>query len=392
MATEGATRTVSADPVAAARALGPEIAASAAHSEANGRVSPGMLRSLQDAGLLRMFLPREVEGTEVAFPTIVEAIEEVARHDGSAGWITMIGSGTNFLLTSLPVDVVHDVFGADPDIATGGLLQSLGRAVRVEGGYRVSGRWPFGSGCEHCSWLIGGAKLFDGDEPVLDDEDRPVARMFLFPAEAVEIHSTWHVSGLRGTGSHDYEVRELFVPEAHAFGLTGDRSAFGFPHARMPLFGMLSLSLAAAILGMARGALDALIDQVRPRELASGPLRDRPLLQASVAQAEGLVRAARAFVHDEGKRAWSKAVSGAEASDVDDLTMRLAGSHAARACTEAVQIVFMAAGTAGIYETSPIQRFHRDVMAAQQHGLVAYYSYEHLGREWLSRRPEESRG
>ena len=370
------------DPLSGARRLDEEIRAAAPDTERQGRASPGLLGLLREAGLFRMWLPSEVGGTEIPVPEILRVYEQLARCDGSTAWITMIGSGTNYLLTALPPEVVHEVFAADPDIATGGLLQPRGRATRVAGGYRVSGRWPFGSGCEHCSWMIGGALVMEGDVPALDDAQRPIARMFAFPSEAVEIHRTWSVSGLRGTGSHDYEVRDRFVPEEHAFALLGERSAFPFAHGRLPLMGSLAVTVAAVLLGMARAAVDALIEQVASAG-GGGAVVERPLLQERVAEAEALVRAARAFVFDVTHDAWTKAVAGDEVSPVDDLLLRLASSHAARACTKAAHLVFTAAGTAALYDASPIQRVHRDILAAQQHGVVAYYTYEELGRHLI---------
>lgn len=378
------TRSVPADPLEAAVALGPEVAAEAERTERAGRISTELWANIRDAGLLRMWLPEEVGGSATDLPTIAAVCEELGRHDGSTAWVTMIGSGTNYLMTSLPEEVVHEVFAPDPDIATGGFLVPLGRARTVNGGYRVSGRWSFGSGCELTRWMIGGAVMIDDEgEPEVDDEGQRITRMFAFPTEDVTIHRTWDVSGLRGTGSHDYEVDDLFVPAERAFLLSGDRTAFGFPHAHLPLMGTLGSQLAAVLLGMARGALDAVIDQIAGSSHRTGPPKERPLLQARLAEAEGLIRSSRAFLYDALERAWSRAVAGEPATREDDFALRLAASHAARACTDVADLTLTAGGTASLYAKSPVQRFHRDIYAAQQHGLIAYYSFEGLGRELI---------
>lgn len=376
-------RDVPEDPLAAVRALGPSIAAAAADTERERRVSHELLDSLRNAGVFRMGLPRGAGGSATDLPTILAVFEEVARRDGSAGWITGIGAGTNFVLTALPADAVRTVFAADPDTITGGTWLARGRAVRVEGGYRVSGRWPFGSGCEHCSWLIGGCVVFDDGEPVLDGQERPVQRVMLFPRDEAVIHDTWTVSGLRGTGSHDYEVEDLFVPDEHSFGLFDDRQAFPFAHARMPVMGTLAVMLAAVILGMARGAIDTLTAQVRGQRVGGGLVKDRPLIQVRVAEAEALVRSARAFVFATSTRVWRSAVARETIPTHDDVLLRLAASHAARVSSEAAHLMFTAGGTAALYHDNPLQRFHRDILAARQHGLVAFYSYEGLGRDLL---------
>ena len=380
-------RTVPVDPLAAAAALGPDVAGAAEQTERAGRISTELWEKIRDAGLLRMWLPKEVGGSETELPTISAVCEELGRHDGSAAWVTMIGSGTNYLMTSLPADVVREIFAPDPDIATGGLLVPLGRARRVDGGFRVSGRWSFGSGCELTRWMIGGAVMVDErGEPELDDEGKRVTSMFAFPTEDVTIHRTWDVSGLRGTGSHDYEVEDVFVPEERAFLLSGDRTAFAFPHARLPLMGALGSQLAAVLLGMARGALDALLDQVAGSAHRLGPPRDRPLLQARLAEAEGLIRSSKAFLYEALERAWARAKAGDPPTAEHDFALRLASSHAARSCTKVADLALTAGGTASLYAKSPVQRFHRDIYAAQQHGLIAYYSFEGLGKELMAGR------
>ena len=375
---------VPTDTLAAAAALGPRIAAEAAETERRGRMSDGLWTAIREAGLLRMWLPEEVGGSALPLPTITAVCEEVARYDGSTGWVTMIGSGTNYVMTSLPEDVVRRIFEPDPDISSAGLLVPLGRARRTEGGYRLTGRWPFGSGCEHSHWMIGGAVIVDVDgEPETDEKGARISTMLAFPTADATIHATWNVSGLHGTGSHDYEVTDLFVPADHVFMLTGDRTAFAFPHAYLPFRGALACQAAAVLLGMARGALDALLDQIADADHRMGAPKDRPLLQARIAQAEALVRSARSFLYDAVDEAWAHAVAQEAPTLADDFALRLASSHAARAATEVAELTLTAGGTAALYAQSPVQRFHRDIHVAQQHGIIAYYTFEELGRDLL---------
>jgi indole-3-acetate monooxygenase len=377
-------RDVPEEPLRAAAALGPAIRAAAPEIERTRRIPADLLEALREAGLFRMVLPREVGGSATPLPAILAALEEVARHDGSTGWITMIGSGTNYLLTALPPDVVHEVFEADPDIATGGVVMMRGRAKRLTDGYVVSGRWPFGSGCEHCVWLTGGCMVVDdGGEAELDELGKPLARMLLFHRDDVVIHDTWRVAGLRGTGSHDYEVEELFVPAAHSFELVGTRSAFAFPHARLPLLGTLAVILVSVMLGMARGALDTVRQQMAGRDGGTAPT-DRPLLLERVARAEGLLRAARAYVFDGADQAWRAAAAGKDAPPEIALQLRLSASHAAWACSEAVHVAYTVGGSAAVYDDSPLQRFQRDIMAAQQHAIIAFHTFEGLGRDLIA--------
>ena len=371
------------NPLTAAISLGPTIAAKAEETEKQRRISPELLALLRDAGLFRMVLQREVGGTSTDLPTVLATYEEIARHDGSTGWVTMIGSGNNYILSALPQQVVEAMFSPNPNIATGGFMAPRGRAVKVEGGYRVTGRWPFGSGCEHCDWLLGGCIVYDGDTPVMEDE-RPLVRMMVFPKSNVKIHDTWNVAGLRGTGSHDYEVSDVFVPHDYSFLLGVDLPAFSSPHARVPLWGLLGVCLASVILGIARGALDAFGHYARTRKIGQELVMDQPLVQLRYAEAEGLVRSARSFVFDKVERVWDSAVKEQDIGPEWDTLMRLSASHAARACTDAVHLVFTAGGTEALYHESPLQRFQRDILTAQQHGMVAFYSLAGIGKTLLS--------
>lgn len=385
-------RDVPESPLAAAIALGPMISAAADDTERRRRVSPELLGALRDAGVFRMGLPRELGGSAVDLPEMMAVLEEIARHDGSTGWIAGIGSGTNLILTALPTDVAHDVFLGDPDIATGGTWLPRGRARLVEGGYRVSGRWPFGSGCEHCDWLIGGCVVEDENGPVVDEQERRVVRVMVFPRDQAVIHDTWNVMGLRGTGSHDYELADVFVPKGYAFQIGSDLPDFSFTHARMPLFGMLAVTLAAVLLGIARGAIDAFGRYARSQRAGEHFVKDLPLIQARTAEAEALVQSARAFAFGTAARVWDEARSGEAILRRDDLMLRLAASHAARACADAVHLVFTAGGTAALYADSPLQRYQRDILAAQQHGMVAFYSFQGLGKGLLDEPPENEAG
>jgi alkylation response protein AidB-like acyl-CoA dehydrogenase len=380
---DAATDPTPENPLAAAIALGPAIAAAAVDTERRRRISPDLLQALKRAGFMRMWLPREVGGTAYAFPKILEVFEALARYDGSTAWVTMIGSGTNFLFTGLPRDTVHEIFEPDPDIVTAGFLSARGRAEGVEGGYRISGRWQFGSGCEHSDWLMGGCSIVEGDTPVVDDQGRPQMRMMVFPRDAAVIHDTWRAAGLRGTGSHDYEVEGLFVPEGRTFRLFVDRPDFDFVHGRMPLFSTLATCMGTLALGMARGAIDALVEHARTRRFGEGLVKDLPLIRTRVAEAEALVLSARAFLFGGVERAWSQAVANEEIAARDAVLLRLAASHAVRSSAEAIQLMFLAGGASALNESNPLQRFQRDILATQQHLITAFHTFEGLGRELL---------
>jgi alkylation response protein AidB-like acyl-CoA dehydrogenase len=356
--------------------LAPAIRAASEAIEAERRLPASLVRQLVDAGLFRMMLPRAYGGFEADPLTVFEVVEAVSRVDGSAGWIVMIASGTPaFVAPFLPEDVACDIFVRDPDAVVVGGLAPGGRAVAVDGGYRVTGRWPFGSGCEFSTWLLSGVVIHDGDAPRLDRQGKPVRRLALLPAAGCTVLDTWHVAGLRGTGSHDYTASDLFVPREHTVAPGEDALIQSGP---LYAIRFLLVTHAAHALGVARHAIDAFTAFA-----ALGDVRAKPLAQLRAARAEALVSSARAFVLAAMDDAWRAASAGAEVTLAQRVQLRLAITNAVQSAKEAVALLYEAAGGAAIYATSPLERCFRDIHVATQHAIVATPSYELFGRALL---------
>lgn len=373
-----------------AKSLGEQIRAAAPQVERERRVPASLLDALKRAGIFRMSLPEAFGGYEMDALTVVRVIEEVSRHDGSTGWIVMIGATSNHVSAFLPRKIAEEIFANEPDIITGGLLfPPIGRAVQVEGGYRITGHWPFGSGCEHCSWLFGPCTVFEGDKPKMNEQGEPEARLVLFPASAVTIHDTWHVSGLRGTGSHHYELQDLFVPTERTLQFRKDLPPqTGGALYRLPMLGLIPPYMAAVALGVARGSIDAFVEYARNKSTRDGPLVERSLIKSRVAEAEAIVRSARAFVFDVTKEVWRKAQSALEITPHDVTLLRLSGAHAAHTCAHAVDLMYTAGGAASLYESSALQRHLRDINAVKQHGLMGFGIYEEVGKSLLEQQEQ----
>src|SRR3954470_10439873 len=298
--------------VEAAQALEPRIKAAADQLERSRRGPDDLIQALGEAGVFRMLVPASLGGGEVDPVTQMEVLESIARADGSAGWVWAILSGTAWTPSSLRPDVAAEIL-ADPDTRLAGTLAiaSGGRAVTTDGGYVLSGRWPFGSGSQHAHWLISRSVVFDGDAPKLDEATGgPVTRVLVFPRSEATILDTWDVTGLSGTGSNDYTVSELFVPEERTFELTGLT-----PYHQGPLYlgRFFLLAHGAHALGIARAAVDTLTAMMTTkREGASGAgalVRDRVYVQVAVAQAEALVRGGRAYLWEATRQIWDEAVT-----------------------------------------------------------------------------------
>jgi alkylation response protein AidB-like acyl-CoA dehydrogenase len=361
----------------AARTLAPRIGALAEETERGRRLPAELVSAFAEAGFFEMCVPRDLGGPEVHPALLLDTVETLAAADAAAGWCAMIAATTSVLAAYLPDDDARTIYGS-PGTATGGAYAPQGRASAAPGGYRVTGRWAFASGCEHCTWLTGGTI-------VQPPGGQPEARLMMFPAAEVEIIDTWNVSGLRGTGSHDIAVRDVFVPAARAISLTLDRPRRGGTLSAFPVFGLLALGGAAVATGIARRAIDELtsLAATKTATLQRRRLAERPVVQAKVAEAEALLGSARAFLREAVARAWDAAERGGEIPLVDRARLRLAATHSTASAARAVDLMYTAGGGTAVYASSPLQRCLRDAHAVTQHVMVAEPTYELVGRVLL---------
>lgn len=275
--------------VDAAAALAPRVQASVLESEQSRRLPVPLVEAMAQAGFFRLWIPRAIGGEEAAPMTLVRVVEEISRADGAAGWCMAIGGAYGVFGGYLGKDAARDIYGSDPLVRTAGALRPFGIARIVDGGYRVTGRWPLGSGCQHSGWMIGNCRIFDGDQPRLRPDGTPVMRFMLFPTAQCEILDTWHSIGLRGTGSHDYAIADAFVPSTQSLSFREPPVERG-PLYAFPTIALFGAALAAVPLGIARHAIDTLVELVgrkiatRSRKL----LREDALIQADLGRAAGI--------------------------------------------------------------------------------------------------------
>ncbi len=367
------------DLVDAAEGVQELVEAHADRCERERRLPKRLVQALRDAQLLRMCVPEVYGGPEADPVTLVRAIEKVAQADGAAGWCTMIAATTSSMSLFLDPDHARAIYG-DPKVITGGVFAPNGTAVatgRAHGrddGWSVSGRWQWGSGCQHCQYVVGGAITDTGELHVM-----------FFDAADVTIHDTWHVAGLRGTGSNDFSVDGAFVPAGRSVQPLAGRRAVDSPLAAFPNFSLLAAGVAAVTLGIARHAIDELTElgQVKRPQFSSRTISGSGAAQAELAKAEAAVRSGRAFLHDELARAWDRARAGDGVDVHTRARIRLASAHAASAAASATDAVYTLGGGTAVFETSPLQRCLRDVHAATQHIMVSPRMYETLGRHFF---------
>ncbi len=370
--------------------LAPEISARAREFEAVRRLPADLARKLAEAGVFRMAIAKAYGGAERRPLDLVRVIEEVSRADGSVGWCVMIGGSTAALSGFLPAAVAREIYGSDPLVITGGAVAPTGKAIRAEGGYIVNGRWQWGSATQNCSWITGGALIFEGDQPRLGPNGDPEFKLMILPAKDVEILDTWDSSGLRGTGSHDFRVKDAFVPDDRAFAIGATPPVIKTPLYRFPFFGLLAIGVCGVSLGIARRAIDEFI------ALAGGkvPTWERKTLahsarvQEDVAEAEATLRSSRAFLFETIAAAWEIAAAGERPSLAIRRDLRLAAANVAWQCARVVDSMYSMGGGSVVHASHPIQRCFRDVHVATQHRMVNRSIFETTGKLFLGMETE----
>jgi indole-3-acetate monooxygenase len=192
--------------------LAPDITARAAEIEAGRRIPPDLVESLRSIGIFRMFVPQSHGGLELDLPTGMEVIRALGRIDGSVGWTAMIASGGSIFAPLFPRETYDRVYQGGPDVVFAGSIQSAGTAEATAKGWRVSGRWPFASGCQQADWMVGFCVMTDGGRPIVGEAGRPLVRGLSLRARDWQIEDTWYVAGLKGTGSHHIALSDVMVP------------------------------------------------------------------------------------------------------------------------------------------------------------------------------------
>ncbi|WP_437665949.1 acyl-CoA dehydrogenase family protein [Sorangium sp. So ce1182] len=372
----------------AVRDLAPTISSRGAEIEEARRLPADLLEQLKAAGCFRMFLPRSHGGLEVDLRTGMDVLETLARADGATGWTVMIGSESPPLFALLSRERFDAVYSGGPDVIIAGAFNAQGEAHAAEGGYRVTGRWSFASGCEHASWLFGNCVLMDGGRPRMGPAGNvPEMRGMLFPASEMRILDTWSVLGLRGTGSHDIMVEGAFCPAANSFDIFQGQPSIAGPLfvAPVPQF---VLHMGAVAVGIAQGALDELVTLARSgkkRLYARAELAESPVFQVHLGRAETSVRAARALLRDTGDELWDACVNNPAAAAA--MAPRVSGALAwvTEVAARAVDTCYQAGGGGVARNASPVQRRLRDIHTFSQHAAAAEGWFGQAGAALLGR-------
>jgi indole-3-acetate monooxygenase len=360
------------------------ISAKAVELDSARRMPADMAKQLARAGLFRLLTPKFLGGVELHPIRYFRVIEEVSRADGSAGWCTMIGSVAALMAGLLTEKAAREIF-ADPDVITGGAVAPSGKATPVDGGFLVSGRWQWGSGTQNCAWISASSLIIENGAPRLHPNGEPQIKLTYFPAEKVEIPDTWHAVGLRGTGSHDFIVKDVFVPTDYTVPIPDSPVFVDRPLYRLPLLSMFGVAVCAVSVGIARRAIDEFVELARTKTptLERRALRTSPRVHEAVARAEAAVGSARAFVFDALEAAWRSALDGKRIPIEIRRHMRLAASNATWQSAHAVDLMYNAAGGSAVHDASVLQRCLRDAHVISQHASVNMTVQEQAGHAYL---------
>jgi alkylation response protein AidB-like acyl-CoA dehydrogenase len=351
-------------------------------------VPPRLVAALYDTGVFRAMLPREVGGLEAEPVEWLRMIEELARVDASVGWLAFIQSGVGLTFLDPERFERFRVRGGGRLILAMSLGRLGGKAVRVDGGYRVTGRWPFASGSPFATWLGGMSVVSDsGGSPVLDASGQPQRLLAIWPSDQARLIDTWDGLGLRGTGSGDFEVSGLFVPDDQV-----NPGFYGAPAYDRALFRMKEMPEAghgAHALGIASAALESFVDAVNAkpapgsaRQLAMGHMQAH---QIAFARADALVRAARALLHETVHAAYADAEANPELSLELRVRLREANIFTVRSAKEAVGLIFEMAGSGAVYRGRPVEKAFRDINTAANHTNYVDTAYTAIGSYFLTR-------
>lgn len=371
-------------PLEAARALAPLIRASADEIDAARELPRPLFNALADAGMFHLAVPRAIGGAEIDLPAYVQVIEEIAKADASTAWAVNQGATFSTMAARMAPEVARAIWIDTPRSVVANSPGPTAKAVVVAGGYRVTGRQGFSTGCRHAAWIAAHAQILENGDIRMQD-GKAEARYLILPVAQAEILDTWHVRGMRGTGTHHFAVNDVFVPAERTVLATGAPLVSEGARYVIPFTLGFAAGDAAVALGVARSCLDAFFELAGSKtpRYVQGLLREQSITQFTVGQAEAALRSGRAFLMEAIGAIWNEATSTGAVSLERRATLRLAATHAIRLAAQLVERIYTACGATAAFEGNLIQRHFQDIHVITQHVQGRLSHYEMVGRHWL---------
>lgn len=344
------------------------------------RTSDRIAIGIASAGLYKLWVPRDFGGGELDLPTSVSIFEEASAIDGSFGWAVTIGTGGGLFAAFLEPGAAHEIFGPD-DALIAGSGKPSGIADMVEGGYRASGRWRYASGAHNATTFTANCFIRDRGQPVMDADGLPLIRAMSFPASCVEIQETWDTIGMRGTGSHDFSVEEVFVPAANTFSVFTDAPTAHGPLYRVPFATCAQVSFAAVAIGIARHALEAF--PAEASALRHGNSANLQVIHERFAEAAAQVASARQWFHAQVRECWDTITRGGELLPRQLASVALSCTHATASAVRAVDSLYDLGGMTAMRADSELGRCWRDIHGVSMHVSVRSTGFAAAGAALL---------
>jgi indole-3-acetate monooxygenase len=370
------------------RALLPKIRARREEIEAARRLPRDLVNELSATGIFKLGVPKAIGGDEADPLDIMRAIETVSAADGSTGWVSLIGISSGFQAGYMPEAGAKEVF-ADPAAPTAVIVAPQGAAVPVDGGFTVGGRWKFASGITHSDWVTAGCIVLQDGKPKMTPMGMPEIVHASIPVNEGEVHDTWYVSGLNGTGSNDFSAKDVFVPEQRVGSLFDASMHRPEPLYQLPPASLFAPQVSAVALGIARAALDDLVELASEKtpSFSTTRMAERPVTQIEIARAEGALGAARSFLNDAVDDIWQTVSAERAPTPRQRAMVRIAALQAVETATRVAHTASTLAGGTSIYNTSSLQRHARDAEAVTHHVIQSPQTWEDAGRVLFGLQP-----
>lgn len=365
--------------------IGPIIMAHRDEAEQQRRLSPTVRTAMVEAGLFRMLSPRSLGGFEVDPLTYSRVVEETSRYDSAAGWSLLNPLAFAYLCSLLPDEGAEEIIGSSDDVLISAAVNPPLKAVPVDGGYRITGRTPFVSNCHDANWYGATAIVMDGEQPRLRENGKPETIFSYMPMDECTIIETWAVMGMRGTGSDDVAVNDVFVPSRRTYQLNAGAEPGSHYQGPLYRFPFSSVAVASVSLAMARNAIDdvSALAQGKKALTSKTLLREKASTQEKLARAEAAVRSARALRYEVIGEVWESVVAGDTPTLQQKADLVLSTVNAVSSSVEAIDLMFSVAGTSAILDDNPLQRHFRDIQVLKQHAYASESRYESIGQVFL---------
>jgi alkylation response protein AidB-like acyl-CoA dehydrogenase len=381
------------DLVKVAGGLSSVLSKNIADEENSGRLSAAVVDALKDAGFYKLYLPKSLGGLEVDPLTMAKVIEEVATHNSAAGWSLMVANTTLNMAGRLPEEGIKEIFGSGADTFVAGSVHPPMMATRVDGGYLIKGRNALVSNVHEAQWIMVLALVIEGGQPKIHNGHPEILGVYMKAGDC-KIIDTWSVLGMRATDSNDVEAKDVFVPDHRLFALSPEfrpNHYFEGPLFRFPAAGSnIACLLPPVSLAVASNAINEL-KAIADKKVSLGstvPIRDKGVVQRKAGRAQALIQSARIYLHTKIAECWNRVLAKETISLDEKGGLLLAATHANQSCAEAVELVYTAAGTHGIYLKNKLAHHFTDAAVLRLHGFMNESRYETAAQVYFGLPPD----